>query len=321
MIKYLFRHNKDYSRFNIIKQFLEDLPCEKDVYILLPFSKNQFLKHFFKRSKIVNDFFISNYDTYVYDRKKISKSNPRSWWKYLQDWVNFRCSYYLLSDTQAHFDYWEKLFGPFKGKHFVLPVFADKTIYYPSEEKSEHEKVRILFYGSFIPLHGIDVILKAFKLMEEQGIAFEAKVIGNGQIYPQMKALYDSLALEHVEMNGEIIKEQALADEIRDYDIVLGVFGASQKARSVVPNKVYQGLACKKTVVTMRSSAIDEFFSPEDLVQCDNTSEELAGTLSELVNDPQKCDRYAEQGYSSFNQLYGLKKDQFRTFVQNVGEE
>ncbi len=235
--------------------------------------------------------------------------------------MNFRCSSYLLSDTQAHFDYWEELFGPFKGKHFVLPVFADKTIYYPSESKPDHQKVRILFYGSFIPLHGIDVILKAFKVMEDKGIPFEAKVIGNGQIYPQMKALFDSLSLEQVEMNGEIIKEQALADEIRSFDIVLGVFGASQKARSVVPNKVYQGLACKKTVVTMRSSAIDEFFSPEDLMQCDNTPEALAETLSELVLDPQKCEGYAELGYTSFNQLYGLKRDQFREFVQHVGNE
>ena len=86
MIKYLFRHNKDYSRFNIIKKLLKDLELKNDIFILLPFSKNQFFKNFFKRDKLINDFFISNYDTYVFDRKKITNKNPRAWWKYFQDW-------------------------------------------------------------------------------------------------------------------------------------------------------------------------------------------------------------------------------------------
>jgi len=73
MIKFLYRHNKDYSRFNIIKQFTKDLKIKNDIYILLPFSKNQFFHNFFKRDRIINDFFISNYDTYVFDRKKITK--------------------------------------------------------------------------------------------------------------------------------------------------------------------------------------------------------------------------------------------------------
>ena len=132
MIKYLFRHNKEYSRFNIIKKFTNDLKLKSDIYILLPFSKNQFFKHFFKRDRIINDFFISNYDTYVYDRKKITTKNPRAWLKYFQDWVNFKCSKYLVSDTNAHFKYWEELFGTYQGKHLVFPVLADKDIYYPS---------------------------------------------------------------------------------------------------------------------------------------------------------------------------------------------
>ena len=321
MIKYLCRRNKDYSRFNIIKQFLEGLECKHDVYILLPFSKNQFLKHFFKRNRIVNDFFISNYDTYVYDRKKISKSNPRAWWKYFQDWINFRCSRYLLSDTQAHFDYWKRLFGPFGGDHFVLPVFADRTIYYPAEECAKHDLKRILFYGSFIPLHGIDVILRAFKQMEEAGLLFEATIIGNGQIYPAMKRLYDELGLKQVTMNGVIVTEQELSDEIRSHDIILGVFGSSQKARSVVPNKVYQGLACAKTVVTMRSDAIDEFFTEADLVQCDNTPEALADTLALLINDPDRTEAFGRDGFESFARLYEHKRTAFREFVTGVAEK
>ena len=198
------------SRYNIIRQITKNTQTKDIVYILLPFSKNQFFKFFFDRNKIINDFFISNYDTYVYDRKKITKKNPRTWWKYFQDWFNFRFSKYLLSDTQAHFDYWEELFGKFRGKHLVVPVLADKNIYYPKISMYNNKKVKILFYGSFIPLHGIDVILKALKVLEDKEIEFEANIIGRGQIYSQMKDLYDSLNLKQVHMNGEIIQEESL---------------------------------------------------------------------------------------------------------------
>lgn len=44
--------------------------------------------------------------------------------------------------------------------------------------------------------------------------------------------------------------------------INLGVFGDVEKTRYVVPNKVYDGLAMGRAVITVESSAISEFFTP-----------------------------------------------------------
>lgn len=318
MIHYLFRHNKDYSRFNIIKYLLKDVTCKNDIFILLPFSKNQFLRHFFKRNRIINDFFISNYDTYVYDRLKIGKYNPRAWWKYAQDWINFRFSKYLLSDTQAHFEYWQSLFGPFKGRHFVLPVLADTSIYYPQTTPLDYDRKQILFYGSFIPLHGIDVILKAFSLLEQKGIPFHAKIIGNGQTYAKMKALFESLRLQNVEMKGEFIQEEALAEEIRRSDIVLGIFGNSVKAHSVVPNKAYQALACQKALITMNSATLNEFFDENDMLTCNNTPEALAEAIRTLISNDVLLKAYQTNGYRTFQQLKDQTKQRFQTFIKEI---
>ena len=318
MIKYLFRHNKDYSRYNIMKRLLVDLELKKDIYVLMPFSKNQFFINFLKRDKIINDFFISNYDTYVFDRKKISKKNPRAWWKYFQDWFNFKFSKYLLSDTMSHFKYWERLFGEFKGKHFVLPVLADTTIYYPVKKEINNEKIKILFYGSFIPLHGIDIILNAFSLMEKNNIKFEANIIGKGQMYSEMKKLYDNLNLKQVSMNGEVINENQLSDMIREHDIVLGIFGESEKAKSVIPNKVYQSTACRKCTVTMNASVLNEFYENNDLVTCSNTPESLANTLIELINNPDKIDQISKNGYEKFIHIYNQTIINFKKFIQEI---
>lgn len=318
MIKFLFRHNKDYSRFNIIKDFTKDINIDKDVYILLPFSKNQFFKNFFKRDKIINDFFISNYDTYVYDRKKITNKNPRAWWKYFQDWFNFKFSKYILSDTMAHFKYWEKLFGKFNGEHLVFPVLADREIYYPSNNEIKNEKIKILFYGSFIPLHGIDVILKAFSIMEKEGLEFEARIVGKGQIFNQMHTLYEELNLSNVTMNGEFMAEDELANLIREYDIVLGIFGDSQKAKSVIPNKVYQSTACKKCTVTMKSDVLSEFYTNEDMVTCENTPESLANSLSDLVNNKEKIYEVAKNGFNRFEKIYNQAQIDLENFIKKI---
>ncbi|WP_024954291.1 glycosyltransferase [Sulfurospirillum arcachonense] len=318
MIKYISRHDKDYSRYNIIKQLLKDTTCKNNIYVLLPFSKNQFIKHFFKRNKIINDFFISNYDTYVFDRKKISKINPRAWWKYFQDWINFRFSKYLLSDTQKHFEYWEKLFGKFSGKHFVLPVLADKNIYYPNTKEKKHDIIEILFYGSFIPLHGIDIILNAFKILENNNISFNANIIGNGQTFKEMKKLFVNLKLTNVKMDGNFITEKNLANKIRDTDIVLGVFGNSTKATSVVPNKVYQALACKKTIITMKSSALDEFFTSNDLIQCENKAEILAEKLIIIIENGSLRKQISTNGHNSFLDLYSKTQNNFINFIEQL---
>jgi len=321
MINYLFRHNKDYSRFNIIKQLLTNVTCKQEIYILLPFSKNQFLKHFFKRNRIVNDFFISNYDTYVYDRKKITKYNPRAWWKFTQDWINFRFSKYLLSDTQAHFEYWQTLFGRFKGNHFVLPVLADKTIYFPSlTSNTNPEIVKILFYGSFIPLHGIDIILKAFKILEQNNTVFEGQIIGNGQMFLKMKNLYQMLGLKNVSMNGTLINENELAEEIRKSHIILGIFGDSRKAHVVIPNKAYQALASKKVLITMKSDAINEFFSEKEVITCDNTPDALASKLMSLISNYEEMNSYQELGYQKFLNIYKETEIKFMEFLKMVDE-
>lgn len=204
----------------------------------------------------------------------------------------------------AHFKYWEELFGKFDGKHLVFPVLADRDIYYPTKYKVKNEKVKILFYGSFIPLHGIDVILNAFSIMEKNGIDFEARIVGKGQIYNEMKNLFDDLNLLNVTMNGEFMAESELVDLIREHDIILGIFGNSKKAKSVIPNKVYQSTACGKCTVTMNSDVVNEFYTDDELVTCENTPNSLSKKLIELIQNQNIIDEFANNGYSRFVNNY-----------------
>jgi hypothetical protein len=53
-----------------------------------------------------------------------------------------------------------------------------------------------------------------------------------------------------------------LKDRIAEADLCLGIFGTSDKAASVIPNKVFQILAVGRPLVTRISPAIRELLEP-----------------------------------------------------------
>ena len=102
-----------------------------------------------------------------------------------------------------------------------------------------------LFVGKLIPLHGLETILEAARLAPD----LRLRVVGRGQL--------EALLAErpgNVEWVPWIPYEQ-LGDALRRASAALGIFGASDKALRVVPNKAYQALACGTPLVTADTPA------------------------------------------------------------------
>jgi glycosyltransferase involved in cell wall biosynthesis len=116
----------------------------------------------------------------------------------------------------------------------------------------------VLFYGTYIPLQGIDVIVAAAeRLRADRSIAFT--LVGDGQERARIRALADTLALPNLTFVDRLLPEQ-LALRIAAADICLGVFDAGIKAGQVVPNKVVQCAAMQKAIITRESPAVAREF-------------------------------------------------------------
>src|SRR5262249_56517474 len=92
-----------------------------------------------------------------------------------------------------------------------------------------------------------------------EGDGRRLRLIGDGQDRPAAEALARELGVRNVEFLDPV-PEAELAGEIARASICLGVFGTSDKASRVVPNKVFQCAAAGRAVVTADSPALRNAF-------------------------------------------------------------
>jgi len=270
------------------------------------------------RNFIINDFWISEYDTWVIDRRQEKWFYPKVLTHRRRDSVNLRCSKYLLADTQAHLDYWQEMYGRTKAKTFILPALANRKKYVPSSEaEKKNEKFTVIYFGEFIPLHGLEIIMEAMHEMEkEKKFPVLFQFFGKGQLSERFRKTLMSSSISF--FNDKMIPEEELIPHIQRADVVLGIFGSSRKARSVVPNKLYQGLACRKCVITMDSLAVREFFTQDEVKMIPRDAASLKKAIEELFLHPERRNEFAAKGFAAFNRLYDSKRVAFREFISGI---
>lgn len=80
----------------------------------------------------------------------------------------------VLTDTELHVDFFTKTFGLPAAKFSVVPVgAADPSASSIQCVQTDEEHFHVLFYGSFLPLHGIDVILEAATQLTDLPVCFD----------------------------------------------------------------------------------------------------------------------------------------------------
>ena len=202
---------------------------------------------------LIFDPLISSWDKAVFERKKFSESDHKS--KKLLAWEQSLLSKadLVIADTAPHAAFYiETLHAPAKRTH-VVPVGAEEPLF-STQPHSRTGAPEILFYGSFINLQGPQFIVEAAKRVPHVNWV----LLGEGPLRKKCKQLAD--AVKNIRFEQWISYEQ-LPIRIGKADILLGIFGTSPKAGRVIPNKVFQSLACGRPVITRYSEAYPSFLS------------------------------------------------------------
>ena len=229
---------KDLFKYFRIKRRL----LKKDYDVVIPNGKLVLMTakftQLFTKKKIVFDVFISDYEALVESRKLVKKGSFMAKIYFFFDKYSCKLSDIVLLDTNEHIDYFTKKFDLNKKKFRRVFVGGDDILFYPREIKRKDKKFRVLFYGSFIPGHGIKYILKAAKMLEKEK-DIEFLLVGTGQTYDKMVKLSKKLQNTNVKFTGWVDFKK-LPDYIADADVCLGMFGDHlKKIQRVIGNKIF----------------------------------------------------------------------------------
>ncbi len=248
------------------------------------------------RKKIILDAFFSMYDSEVWDRQNIKPRSLKASYYWTLDWLACKLADKVLLDANTHIDYFVKTFKIKKEKFIRVFVGSDDEIMRPAQIKKETKQDYFLvhFHGIATPLQGTKYILQAADLLENKNIRFN--IIG-------MKRRDPSLNARHKNVNFiSYVPYEELKNYINKADVCLGIFGDTNKTQRVIPNKVYEALACKKPVITSDSNAVRELLKhQENCYLCKSADpQDLAKAILTLKNDAELRNKIADNGYNLF---------------------
>ena len=210
----------------------------------------------FGRAKVSIDFFISVYDTMVFDRKKVKPTSMAAKIMKKIDEITLKNADCIICDTKTHGQYFVDDLGADPAKLKVLYLDADCNIYYPRVVKKPdeyHDKFVVLYFGSVIPLQGVEVLLKAVQSFSNtDDIIFE--IIGP---VPEQQKVEGDYVYYH-----PWLSQNELAEHIAYADLCLGghFSGDIMKAKRCIAGKTYIYRAMNKPVILGENAANHELF-------------------------------------------------------------
>jgi glycosyltransferase involved in cell wall biosynthesis len=222
-------------------------------------------------------------DTVVEDRGLISHGSVGAGAIRLIDWLSLCLATLVITDTSENARYISALS---RSRVSVLPVGADEEFFrYSYRVRTDRPQISVLFYGKMIPLHGIGIILEAIEQLHESSPnRFHFEIIGSGQEQDQIKDFLVRNPDSAITYRTQVAYRR-LTQRIANADVVLGIFGAGDKASRVVPNKVFQAMAVGAPIITRDSPAIREVLDEDSaMIIPAGDSGALCDALHQLEN-------------------------------------
>lgn len=240
----------------------------------------------------------SIYDNWVFDRKLTNPHSPKAYLYWFLDWLGCRSSDLIILDTDTNGDYFHETFGVPKKKLVRVLVGADTRVFFPREKTRDTGLFEVEYHGKYIPIQGTDVIVRAAKLLERDGV--HVTMIGGGQALGETKALAEKLGAVNVTFFPYLPRAEVV-QHIANADVCMGLVGDVPRVVRAIPNKLYEAAAMARVSINVDSSSLREVFTPgvDTIGVKQGDPEDLARAIRELKASG-RAKRMGNAAYDTF---------------------
>ena len=251
----------------------------------------------FRRVPVVLDHLAGASDT---ARDRRLDGGPRQAVLQMIDSAALRAADIVVVDTEEHL---AALPPQHRVRAVVVPVGAPSAWYAPASPAEPPpgradapgpadppEPLRVVFYGLYTPLQGTPVIGAAVGRLA--GAPIEVTMIGAGQDEAETKT---AAAASHAVRWLDWVPAAELPALVAGHHVCLGIFGTGDKARRVVPNKVFQGAAAGCAIVTSDTAPQRRALAGAAVLVPPGDADALATALLRLAADRTELARLRRQ--------------------------
>jgi len=214
----------------------------------------------------------------------------------------------LIQDTAEYVRWLGGTHGVRPDRFRLVPTGADDRVFRGNGGRKRRNGIfRVHFHGTFIPNHGVDVIVRAALLLESHSdIRFE--LIGDGPT----RALAEEIAREHHLRNISFpgwMEHGELVRSIEQADVCLGSFGATPQSLMTVQNKIFEALAMERAVISGDGPAVrDALRHGRDVYLVNRLDhEDLARAILHLRDNPRLLATLEREGRRRFRECYSVE--------------
>lgn len=269
--------------------------------------------------KVVFDEFINLVEWVVYEHKKLSADGFAS--KLLKNIYGFCLSGSdaILTDTSSHADFSSKIMGIPREKYQPIIVGTDESTF---KENSSAQKVdnddifRVFYYGSMLPLHGVNVVLDAAKLLKGEK-NMQITLIGGNE--KTERTVNDAIKKGANIDYKSWVNFEDLPGYIQSADVCLaGPFGGTVQSQYVITGKAYQFLRMKRPIIVGDNKESHIFTDKKDAIivkQAD--AAELAKAIEWACKHRSHLPDIGQAGYKLYQQKLsnGVLADQVKELL------
>lgn len=242
---------------------------------------------------------ISFYDEMVVCQRATPPGSLRAaYLRALDNWA-FRLPEMVVWFTPVDEEYFGNIYHIPPHRSTWIPPGVDESLFLHSDLPESDSPFIVHWDGSFIPSHGVEVILEAASLLLDQpDIRFE--LVGDGPMAKAMKLQAERMNLSNVVFAGRVSAEE-LVDSVRRAHICLGAFRADDKQRRSLYTKELQAMFAGRPLVTADGEAKRRIFTPQrDLwLLPPNAPSELARAILTLRANPANRQSLAKRGHAA----------------------
>jgi len=271
-----------------------------------------------RKCPVVLDSFLCLHEAIVQDRKIFGANSLRARLVFWFEGKALKQADFVLLDTNSHIQSVCHQYQLDTGKFYRVPVGSEISLNLPLDTKAFQTRghtdssvpFRVLYCGSFLPFHGVDMLIKALAIYEKEWTGpLRVTLIGSGPDLKKVERLISDLEVTSVHMIPYWINLTDYSKQLLETDLCLGVFGANIKTSRVIPCKIYDALALGKAVLTADSPAIREYLVPgEQILTCTpGNPESIVQNLIYAVENRSILEQIGTSGKAIFDNQFTTK--------------